>query len=130
MEFEQFEQKLKIFNGYITQPEVRYFENGKCKCSFAIPLKKNKEDEPTWLNCEAWGRNAEKVGELKKGDEVLVFGYLYNPKDFPFSSVGAPPLDVTSSQARIIVCEPPYTLVLVGQRKQEVRYLVPVLSVI
>lgn len=76
MEFEQFEQKLKIFNGYITQPEVRYFENGKCKCSFAIPLKKNKEDETTWLNCEAWGRNAEKVGELKKGDEVLVFGYF------------------------------------------------------
>ena len=83
--FKQFEQNLQVFNGFITQPDVKYFENGKCKCTFAIPLKKNKEDEAIWLNCECWGKNAEKVGELKKGDEVLVFGYLkeieYEAKD-------------------------------------------------
>lgn len=75
-EFEQFKQNLDIFGGYITQPELRFFESGKCKCTFAIPLKKNKEDEAIFLNCECWGKLAEKVGELKKGDEVLVFGYL------------------------------------------------------
>lgn len=75
-EFEQFKQNLDIFGGYITQPELRYFENGKAKCTFAIPLKKNKDDEVKWLNCEAWGRYAEITGELKKGDEVLVLGYF------------------------------------------------------
>jgi single-stranded DNA-binding protein len=75
-EFEQFKQILDVFGGYITQPELRYFENGKAKCTFAIPLKKNKDDEAKWLNCEAWGRYAEIAGELKKGDEVLVFGYF------------------------------------------------------
>ena len=74
--YEQFKQKLDIFSGYITQPDVKYFENGKCKCNFAIPLKKSKDDDTLWLNCEAWGSMAEKIGELKKGTEVLVFGYF------------------------------------------------------
>lgn len=74
--FEQFEQKLKIFGGFITEPKLRYFESGKCKCEFAIPLKKTKEDDTLWLNCEARNSKAEKIGELKKGDEVLIFGYF------------------------------------------------------
>lgn len=74
--YEQFKLNLDIFGGYITQPELRFFESGKCKCTFAIPLKKNKDDEAIFLNCECWGKLAEKVGEFKKGDEVLAFGNL------------------------------------------------------
>lgn len=74
--YEQFKLNLDIFGGYITQPELRFFESGKCKCTFAIPLKKNKDDEAIFLNCECWGKLAEKVGEFKKGDEVLVLGYF------------------------------------------------------
>lgn len=75
--FEQFEQNLKIFSGYVTEPELRYTEAGKCICTFGIPLRKNKEDDAIWLNCQVWDKKAEKIGEkLKKGDEVLVFGYF------------------------------------------------------
>lgn len=80
-QFEQFEQKLKLFSGYITQPELRYSENGKCKCTFGIPLKKSKDSEPIWLNCECWDRKAEEIGnKFKKGDEVLIMGYFKESK--------------------------------------------------
>lgn len=73
-QYKKFEQNLKVFSGYITEPKIRYFDSGKCKCEFAIPLKLTKEDEPVFLNCECWGKIAEKASELKKGDEILVFG--------------------------------------------------------
>lgn len=74
--FNEFKLNLDIFGGFITAPDIRYFENGKVKTNFSIPLKKDKDSEPLWLNCECWGKLAEKVGELEKGTEVLVFGYL------------------------------------------------------
>ena len=76
--FEQFKEKLDVFCGYITEPEFRYTQNGKCVCTFAIPLKKNKNDEPLFLNCEAWNSVSERIEilRLKKGDKVLVFGDL------------------------------------------------------
>lgn len=74
--YNDFKLNLDSFGGFITAPDVRYFENGKVKTTFAIPLKKDKNSDPLWLNCECWGKLAEKVGELEKGTEVLVFGYL------------------------------------------------------
>lgn len=74
--FENFKLKLDIFGGYMTKPDIKYFESGKCKTTFAIPLEKNKDDEAKWLNCECWGKLAEKCAELEKGDEVLIFGYF------------------------------------------------------
>lgn len=83
--YNDFKLNLDIFGGFITAPDIRYFESGKSKCTFAIPLKKDKDSNPIWLNCECWGKLAEKVGELEKGTEVLVFGYLkeveYENKD-------------------------------------------------
>jgi len=83
--YEQFETSLKMFSGFITEPDLRYFESGKALCTFAIPLKKDKKDDPVYLNCETWGRIAEKAGELKKGDEVTVLGKFkeveYKAKD-------------------------------------------------
>ena len=78
MEFEELKANLDVFCGFLSQdPQIRYFESGKCKATFAIPLKKNKKDETKWLNCECWGKIAEKVSEsYKKGDEVIVLGYF------------------------------------------------------
>lgn len=78
MEFEELKANLDIFCGFLfNDPEIRYFKSGKCKTTFAIPLKKNKENEAKWLNCECWGKVAEKASEsYKKGDEVIVLGYF------------------------------------------------------
>lgn len=77
-QFEQFEKTYKFFNGYLSaDPEIKYFENGGCKCTFALPLKKNKDDEATWLNCESWGTKAEEISEkYKKSSEIVVGGYF------------------------------------------------------
>jgi single-stranded DNA-binding protein len=72
---EQFtKHELKIFNGFISAPEMKYFESGTCTAKFSIPLKASKEAEPVWLNCEAWGTVAEKIGELEKGTNLTVIG--------------------------------------------------------
>lgn len=85
-QFKEFELQLHWFSGYITEPNITYLENGKCKTMFSIPLKKNKEDEAKWLNCIVWNKLAETVAEYKKGDLVLVGGYFtereYNNKKF------------------------------------------------
>lgn len=80
-DFEQFE--LKTFVGYLSaDAEVKYFESGKNKVTFSLPLSYAKDSETFWLKCEIW--NKEEFGELKKGTQVLVQGYLvdseYNDK--------------------------------------------------
>lgn len=84
--FNELQVNLITFNGYLSaDAEIKYFESGKCKTTFSIPLSKSKDSETVWLNAECWGRIAEKASEYKKGDEVLVFGYLkeveYETKD-------------------------------------------------
>lgn len=87
-EFEKFEQNYKCFSGFISdKPSINYSESGKIKTKFSIPLKKNKDDEPVWLNCEVWGKLAEKVADgFDKGDEIVVYGYFketeYNGKTY------------------------------------------------
>ena len=87
-QFEQFEQNYKVFSGYLSaDPEIKYFESGSCKTSFSLPLKKKKDDDATWLNCECWGKIAENIAEhYKKSDEITVFGYFteqeYNKKTY------------------------------------------------
>ena len=52
----------------------------------SIPLKNNKEYEPLWLNCIAWGKDAEKISELEKGTYLIVGGKFekhdYNGKEY------------------------------------------------
>lgn len=84
--FNEFELRLKWFSGYMSEPNITYFEKGSCKTSFSIPLKKQKDDEAVWLNCLAWGSLAEKIAEFKKGTLVTVGGYFtereYNDKKY------------------------------------------------
>lgn len=82
-QFEQFEEK--VFSGFISEPEIKYFEKGSNKTTFAIPLKEVKTDEPLWLNCELWNRDVF-AEEHRKGDFVTVIGRLveeeYNGKTY------------------------------------------------
>lgn len=84
--FDALELKLKWFAGYMNAPEIKYLESGSCKTTFSIPLKKKKDDEPIWLNCQAWGKLAEKIAEYPKGSFVTVGGYFeereYNGKTY------------------------------------------------
>lgn len=86
--FKQFEKNYVFFNGFLSaDAEIKYFDNGSCKCTFALPLKKNSEDDAVWLNCECWGHKAEEITELyKKGSEIVVGGYFkeseYNGKKY------------------------------------------------
>lgn len=78
-EFKSFEREpLKMFWGFLSaDPEMRYFDNGGCVCNFSLPLKKNKDDQPVWLNCVANGALAEFIGEsYKKGSAITVQGYF------------------------------------------------------
>lgn len=84
--FKEHELQLKWFAGYMNAPEIKYFEQGTVKTTFSIPLKKKKDDEPVWLNCQAWGSLAETLGEKPKGTNIIVGGYFeereYNGKTY------------------------------------------------
>jgi single-strand DNA-binding protein len=60
--------------------ELRYFETGSVKASFAIAVdrsfsRENKETD--WFEVEAWGKLAEFCGEwVKKGTSLVVSGQL------------------------------------------------------
>lgn len=83
-ELKSFKKVYDIFTGIVaTAPEIKYFENGKAKCTFSIPLRSG--EDTFWLNCECWGNRAEFAAErLKKGDEITIMGYFkeseYNGK--------------------------------------------------
>lgn len=85
--FNEFELKLKWFSGYISEPNIQYFEKGSCKTTFSIPLKKQKDDEPVWVNCFTWNKNAEEISDkYKKGDFITIGGFFkereYNGKKY------------------------------------------------
>ena len=75
-EFEQYERQLKTFSGFITEPQIQYYNSGAIRTTFAISLKKNKEDKPLFLNCVAWSKLAEKIAEYPKGANLTVSGYF------------------------------------------------------
>ena len=76
--YQEFAEVYQIFTGFLSaDPEVKYFESGTCKVTFSIPLKKKKEDEVTWLNCECWGKKGERLAEnYAKGDEITIVGFF------------------------------------------------------
>lgn len=87
--FKDFEKNYKTFTGWLMKdPEIKYFETSKVCCKFIIPLKKNKDDEPIYLNCETWNPIlSETIAErYLKGAEITVMGYFieseYNGKKY------------------------------------------------
>lgn len=92
-EFKQFEIETHTFGGFISKdPEFKYNDNGSCVVKFSLPLKKKKDDEAVWLNCEAWQQLGEYIAEkFKKGDFINVTGRFktseYNGKTYTVFSV-------------------------------------------
>lgn len=84
--FEKHELKLKWFSGFLSaDPDMKFFESGKCNCRFSIPLKDGENTD--WLNCVAWSNLAEKISEnYKKGSYAVVGGNFeereYNGKQY------------------------------------------------
>lgn len=77
--FNELKKNYDIFNGFLSaDPEIKYFDSGKVVCKFSLPLKKDKDSETVWLNCETWNQVlAEHISEkYKKGNEMTVMGYL------------------------------------------------------
>ena len=62
-------------------PEMKYFESGSKVTKFSLALnsynKKEEKEVTDWVNCEAWGKTAELIGEYcKKGHKIAIEGSL------------------------------------------------------
>lgn len=74
--------------GAITEPTLRFTQNGKAVASFNIAQNNRVKDgeqwvdgEPTWFRVSVWDTQAENVVEsLHKGDRVLVMGKFATKK--------------------------------------------------
>ena len=59
-------------------PEVKYFESGKVKCTLTIAVNRIKKDEPPdWFDLELWDKTAEIAANyVKKGSQIGIKGSL------------------------------------------------------
>ena len=69
-------------------PEVKYLPNGNAVASFSIACGESwkdqqggKQERTEWVNCSAFGKLAEIIGEyLKKGSQVFIGGKMKTDK--------------------------------------------------
>ena len=60
-------------------PEVKFFDSGKAKCTFSIAVdrRSSRSEEPDWFELEIWGKTAEVAGNyVRKGKQVGIVGSL------------------------------------------------------
>jgi len=59
-------------------PEVKYFESGRVKCSLTLAVDRNrKAGETDWFELEMWDKTAEvATNYIKKGKQIAVIGSL------------------------------------------------------
>lgn len=59
-------------------PEVKYFESGKVKCTLSMAVNRiGKNEGPDWFNLEIWGKTAEIAANyVRKGGLIGVKGSL------------------------------------------------------
>ena len=74
-----------ILAGNVTRdPQIRYFANDRAVADLGLAVNRrwrdrdgNQQEETTFVDCEAWGRTAELIGQyLSKGRACLVEGRL------------------------------------------------------
>ncbi len=56
-------------------PEVKQLENGKSLCNFSLAVYRNKETTD-WIDCVAFGAEADALKQAEKGRKVRVDGRL------------------------------------------------------
>ena len=74
---------VQILGNLARDPEVRYTQSGKAVATFTVAasntyIDSNNEtkEQTAFVNCVAWGKLGESVGNLRKGNRVFVEGRL------------------------------------------------------
>lgn len=74
-----------LLAGNLTRdPQVRFFANERAVADFGLAINRRtkaadgqQKDETTFVDCEAWGRDAELIGQhLSKGKPIFIEGRL------------------------------------------------------
>jgi single-strand DNA-binding protein len=71
-----------VLTGHLgNDPEMKYFESGSVVVNFSVAIDEwqgqEKGSKTIWIDCRAWGKKAEFVGDYaKKGSLVMVDGRL------------------------------------------------------
>ena len=74
---------VQILGNLARDPEVRYTQSGKAVATFTVAasntyIDSNNEtkEQTAFINCVAWGKTGEAVGNLRKGNRCFVEGRL------------------------------------------------------
>lgn len=74
---------VQIMGNLARDPEVRYTQSGKAVATFTVAasntyIDSNNEtkEQTAFVNCVAWGKTGEAVGNLRKGNRCFVEGRL------------------------------------------------------
>lgn len=74
---------VQILGNLARDPEVRYTQSGKAVATFTVAasntyIDSNNEtkEQTAFVNCVAWGKLGESVGNLRKGNRCFVEGRL------------------------------------------------------
>lgn len=70
--------QVNISGNLTRDPELKRTPKGHPVCEFGLAIneKFGERESVTFVDCECWGRNAERVAGLTKGQELLVMGRL------------------------------------------------------
>lgn len=75
---------VQILGNLARDPEVRYTQSGRAVATFTVAASNTYIDSATnetkeqtaFINCVAWGKLAESIGNLRKGNRAFVEGRL------------------------------------------------------
>ena len=68
---------VNLMGRFTRDPELRYTQTGKAVANFTLAVKGYKKDEVDFINCLAWDKTAELIGEyLRKGDLLAIEGNI------------------------------------------------------
>lgn len=69
-----------VLKGRLTRDvDLRYTQGSEPKayCMFSVAVNRMKQGECDFINCKAWGKTAELIGQyFKKGQEILLQGRI------------------------------------------------------
>lgn len=75
---------VQLLGNLARDPEVRYTQSGRAVATFTVAASNTYVDSATnetkeqtaFINCVAWGKTGEAVGNCKKGERLLVNGRI------------------------------------------------------
>lgn len=74
---------VQILGNLTRDPEVRYTQSGKAVATFNVAASNTftssdgeTKEQTAFINCVAWGKTGEAVGNCKKGERLLVNGRI------------------------------------------------------